>query len=46
MVDSVEVLVTEAALAGDVTALSELVAVHGSGAVRMDSRRDRKCGKQ
>lgn len=36
MVDSVEVLVTEAAQVGDKTALSELVAAHGSSAVRMD----------
>ena len=40
MVDSVEVLVTEATQAGDVAALSELVAAHGSGAVRMDSNLD------
>ena len=46
MVDNVEVFVTEDAQAGDATALSKLVAAHGSGAVRMDSRRDRECGKQ
>ena len=32
MVDNVEVFVTEAAQAGDATALSKLVAAHGSGA--------------
>lgn len=40
MVDSIEVLVTEAAQVGDKTALSELVAAHGSSAVRMDSDLD------
>jgi ankyrin repeat protein len=40
MDDGLDLLVTQAAREGDVTALSELVATHGASAVRMDRNPD------